>query len=138
MKHPLMVSILGLSVLAACQIPESDKPPSPPDPRQGAEVSRICFASQIRSWESLDRDSVIVEAGRDKKYRLELIGACQPDDAFTSIGLISRGGGSCLTRGDSLVTDTRYTGGPCTIMKIYEWNPDAAKPAEKDVAAPKT
>jgi hypothetical protein len=129
MKRSIFILSLGLAGLAACETSDTDKPPVPADPRQGAEVSRICFTSQIRSWSSLDSRSIIVEASRDKSYRLELIGACRPDDAFLSIGLISRGGGSCLTRGDSLVTDTRYTGGPCSITRLYEWTPDAGKPA---------
>lgn len=100
-----------------------------PDPRQGEEVRNICFAQQIRSWRALDRHSVIVQSGVRSEYKLDLIGACQPDDAFVSIGLISRvGGGSCLEAGDKLVTDERYSMGSCTIQNIYKWNKDAAKP----------
>ncbi len=101
-----------------------------PDPRQGEEVRNICFTQQIRGWRSLDRDSVVVEAGGRDEYKLDLVGGCQPDNAFTSIGLISRmGGGSCLEWGDKLVTDERYSSGACMIRKIYKWNKDAAKPA---------
>lgn len=112
----------------AAQIAENAKP----DPRQGEEVRNICFTQQIRSWRALDRRSVIVESGVREEYKLDLVGGCQPDDAFTSIGLISRvGGGSCLESGDKLVTDERFNMGACTIRKIYKWNKDAAKPDAK-------
>lgn len=101
-----------------------------PDPRQGEEVRNICFTQQIRGWRSLDRDSVIVEAGGRGEYKLDLVGGCQPDNAFTSIGLLSRvGGGSCLEWGDKLLTDERYAAGACMISKIHKWNKDAVQPA---------
>ncbi|MEZ5936987.1 MAG: DUF6491 family protein [Hyphomonadaceae bacterium] len=131
--------ILGFAAalaLGACQTSDtSDTAQKEPDPRQGAEVRQVCFTSQIRSWKANDRRSVIVEKRRNEEYMLELAGACEPQDAFTSIGLVSRvGGGNCLTSGDRLVTDSRYDGGPCTIMNIYEWHADAGKadaPEEK-------
>ncbi|MDP3739537.1 MAG: hypothetical protein Q8R02_19270 [Hyphomonadaceae bacterium] len=70
------------------------------------------------------------------EYKLELIGACEPEDAFTSIGLVSRvGGGSCLSPGDQLMTDSRFDGS-CSIRRIYEWHKDAGKPADA-AAVPK-
>lgn len=115
---------------AACSsTPTETADNKPVDPRQGAEVKNICFTSQIRDWRENDRNSVIVSVGNKKEYKLDLIGGCQPGDAFTSIGLISRfGGGSCLTSGDQLVTDTRYANDLCQIQRMYEWNKDAKAP----------
>jgi len=99
-----------------------------PDPRQGAEVRQVCFSQQIRNWREVkeDRRAVIVEKGLKEEYKLSLIGACQPQDAFLNIGLVSRvGSGSCLSTGDRLVTDARYNDGDCVISKIYEWHKDA-------------
>lgn len=108
-----------------------------PDPRQGAEVRNICFQSQIRNWKALDNRSVIVEKNFKEEYKLDLIGTCQPRDAFTSIGLISRvGGGSCLETGDKLVTDARYNDGSCSIRRIYEWHKDAGKTPAEGAATP--
>jgi hypothetical protein len=108
-----------------------------PDPRQGAEVRNICFQSQIRNWKALDDRSVIVEKNFKEEYKLDLIGTCQPRDAFTSIGLISRvGGGSCLETGDKLVTDARYNDGSCSIRRIYEWHKDAGKTPAEGAATP--
>lgn len=125
--------LLGLA--AACQSqPAADNEielaDAKPDPRQGERVSQICFTSTIRSWKANDRHSVIVEKGVRDEYKLELSGACDPRDAFTTIGLISRvGGGSCLTTGDKLITDARFASGSCLISRIYKWDSDANKTA---------
>jgi hypothetical protein len=123
-------------LIGACSTPaaSTETADAKPDPRQGKEVKQICFNQQIRNWRENDRKSVIVEKGLKEEYKLELIGTCQPDQAFVSIGLISRvGGGSCLSSGDRLITDARFNDGSCSIRRIYEWHKDADKPqaAEK-------
>ncbi len=129
----LLTIVPAIILAAACQNP-APKAEAKPDPRQGQEVAQICFQTQIRSWESLNDKAVIVEKGVHDQYKLDLIGPCQPEDAFVSIGLVSRGGSSCLTRGDHVFTDARFGGaadrGACLIRAIYEWHPDK-KPDEK-------
>ncbi len=115
------------ALLAGCATPPTDMADVKPDPRQGEEVRNICFAQQIRNWRELDNRSVIVEARMNDEYKLELIGTCNPRDAFLNIGLVSRGGSSCLTTGDRLVTDARYNDGSCSIRRIYKWNKDAVQ-----------
>ena len=114
---------------AGCSTPLADSADARPAPRQGADVRNVCFQSQIRNWRENDRRSVIVEVGVRDEYKLDLIGACDPGDAFMNIGLVSRGGGSCLSAGDQLVTDSRYNDGSCSIRRIYEWHKDAGKDA---------
>ena len=116
-------------LLGACSTAaNTEQTDAKPDPRQGKEVRQICFSQQIRNWRENDRDSVIVEKGMKEEYKLDLVGTCQPDQAFTSIGLISRfGGGSCLSSGDRLVTDARFNDGSCSIRRIYEWHKDAGE-----------
>lgn len=123
MRH-LLIAGLAAALLAACQT-NAVETAETPDPRQGEEVSQVCFNSQIRNWRELDRDSVLIERSVRDVYRLELLGTCQPSNAFTSIGLISRGASSCLSRGDTLVTDDEFDGS-CTIRRIYKWNEAAA------------
>ena len=127
-------SILAASaavLVAGCATPSDQTADATPDPRQGEEVRNICFTQQIRNWREHDNRSVIVEVGVRDEYKLDLIGTCQPRDAFLNIGLVSRGGGSCLSTGDQLVTDARYNDGSCSIRRIYKWNKDApqAQPA---------
>ncbi len=113
------------ALLAGCATPPVDTADAKPDPRQGEEVNNICFAQQIRNWRENDNRSVIVEARLNDEYKLELVGTCNPRDAFLNIGLVSRGGSSCLSTGDKLVTDARYNDGSCSIRRIYKWNKDA-------------
>ena len=130
LKYVLAACSSGL-LLAACSTPAAttETTNAEPDPRQGKEVRQVCFNQQIRNWRENDRKSIIVEKGFNEEYKLDLIGTCQPDDAFLSIGLVSRvGGGSCLSSGDRLVTDARYDGS-CSIRRIYEWHKDAGQQA---------
>jgi len=111
----------SLGLLMACSTPAPAKAAdAKPDPRQGQEVKQICFASQIRNWRENGSKSVIVEKGMHDEYKLDLVGACQPDQAFMNIGFQRRGGGSCLSWGDELVTDAHFDGS-CMISKIYKW-----------------
>jgi hypothetical protein len=126
MKIVIMAGLAAL-MAAACQTQTEETADATPDARQGKEVSQVCFTQQIRSWKPLGREqAVIIEKGMNEHFKLELIGTCRPDDAFMNIGLVSRfGGGSCLSRGDDLVTDARYNDGPCSIRRIYEWDDKA-------------
>ncbi len=119
------IACSSVLLAAACTTPATETAEAKPDPRQGAEVRQICFNQQIRNWRENDRRSIIVEKGVNEEYKLDLIGTCEPDDAFLRIGLVSRvGGGTCLSSGDKLVTDSDI-GGSCSIRRIYEWNKDA-------------
>lgn len=118
-----------VALLGGCATPPVETADAKPDPRQGEQVNNICFAQQIRNWRENDNRSVIVEARLNDEYKLELIGTCNPRDAFLNIGLVSRGGSSCLSTGDQLVTDARYNDGSCSIRRIYKWNKDAVQAA---------
>jgi hypothetical protein len=137
-----LFAVCAAALLAtACQSDTrtADKVAKKPDPRQGKEVSQVCFSSQIRNWRANDNHSVIIEKGFRDEYKLDLAGSCNPNDAFTSIGLISRAsGGTCLSTQDKLVTDSRFSGdGPCYIERIHEWHKDAGKtPANAAAPAP--
>jgi Family of unknown function (DUF6491) len=133
----LFVACTAAILLGACQTKADDGAEAKIDARQGKEVSSVCFSQQIRNWKALDRNSIIIVKNRDEEFKLDLVGACRPEDAFTSIGLVSRvGGGSCLGSGDQLVTDSRFNSGPCSIRRIYEWHADQ-KPADDAKAATK-
>jgi hypothetical protein len=129
-KSKLVFGACAALMIAACSTAANmeEVADAKPDPRQGAEVKQVCFNQQIRNWRTVkeDRSAVIIERGLKDEYKLDLIGSCQPQDAFINIGLVSRaGGGSCLQTGDKLVTDARYNDGDCLIRRIYEWHKDA-------------
>jgi hypothetical protein len=94
--------------------------------RQGKEVDRICFASQINGWRELSRDSILVEKGVNDWYQLDLSGTCEPDNAFDAIAVRTRPAGSpCLTKGDSIQTFDAPIKGSCFIRSIHEWDDKA-------------
>ncbi|WP_394175769.1 DUF6491 family protein [Thalassotalea litorea] len=100
------------------------------DPRQGKEVSQVCYASSLDSWSTLDseRKALLIYPRSNKAYKLTLSGTCDPQWAFTRIATVQRMGSSCLSRGDKVVTDV--TGGmvdSCIITRIYEWHPEKSK-----------
>lgn len=119
-------SAAALALIAiGCSTTEGSRTDVEADPRLGETVSQICFTSQIRNWRPHDDRSIIVRKSINEEYRLELAGCCDPEEAFMSVGLISRvGGGLCLGRGDRLVTDARPSGGDCLITRINEWHED--------------
>jgi hypothetical protein len=121
----MILGACASALLVACSSAPTEIADTKPDPRQGEQVRNVCFQQQIRNWRKLDNRAVIVEMGVKDEYKLELMGTCQPDDAFINIGLVSRGGSSCLNEGDKLVTDARYNDGSCSIRRIYKWNKDA-------------
>lgn len=125
------ISALSISSLAATEHHEAEEKV---DPRLGERVDRICFQRNINSWRSVkgEDDVVLLERSVNNWYRVELSGGCD-ERLFrfaTAIGIDSRPGGGCLTRGDTIIVED----GPgfdrrCIITRIYEWDEDAA-PAE--------
>ncbi|MEP7209435.1 MAG: DUF6491 family protein [Alphaproteobacteria bacterium] len=140
MKYLIAVCAAALLATACQSDGKTEKVAKKPDPRQGKEVTQVCFSQQIRNWRANDSHSVIIEKGLKQEYKLDLAGTCQPESAFLSIGLVSRvGGGNCLSNMDKLVTDSRFAGdGPCFIQHIYEWDKDAGKTPANATAAPAT
>ncbi|TKB47145.1 DUF6491 family protein [Thalassotalea mangrovi] len=99
----------------------------PVDPRQGKEVSQVCYASSLDRWSTLDneRKALLIYPRANKAYKLTLSGTCDPQWAFTRIATVQRMGSSCLSRGDKIVTD--MSGGmadSCIITRIHEWHPE--------------
>ncbi|WDI30483.1 DUF6491 family protein [Hyphococcus flavus] len=133
-------SLGGLSMTAASLAGEKGKGAETdgPDYRIGEKVNRICFQRGINGWKTVKGvdNAVLLERGVNNWYYVELLGACR-ENTFRSalaIGIDSRPGGGCVTRGDTIIVED----GPgfnrrCSITGIYEWNEDAvAEEAEDD------
>lgn len=134
--------LLGLGVLAGCGSTEeqANKVPLENDPRIGEKVSQVCFARDIDGWNSVDNDrnAVIISLNRREKYKLKLVGACDPNLAMMRAAFITRPGSSCLSRGDKVKTDGdlgRGRGSGCTVMAINKWDPDALEKEERNPEA---
>lgn len=98
--------------------------------RLGPEVDRICFGRSINRWREVKgEDNVVLLArGASDWYRVELMGMCSYRVLrfAHAIELDQRPGGGCVRRGDRIIVRERpsfeYR---CTIVRMYEWDPDA-------------
>lgn len=117
--------------------------PAKPDPRLGEEVDRICFASTINGFRTIDgADNVVVlEKGVRDDYRVELSGLCTARtlNFAQSVAIDSRPAGGCVTRGDVLVfsgsaffDDRPIDRTRCFITRINKWNEKAAQAQPAD------
>jgi hypothetical protein len=105
------------------------------DPRIGKQVQQACFVNTIDSWSSVDNDdnALIVSFRNKKRYKLNLIGTCDPELADFRIAIIGKTGSSCVQRGDKLLTDGNTMAGmSCTIMRMYEWHPEKLAESQQD------
>lgn len=111
------------------------------NPALGEEVDRICFASTINGWRSVkgEDDVVLLERGVNDWYRVELTGGCN-ESLFRSaltIGIDSRPGGGCVSRGDVIIVkDTPGFTRRCMITRMYKWDEKAAKDESKKADSP--
>lgn len=132
-KYAVISGLLLAATACASTTPANDGLPEgfAEDARLGEEVDRICFASNIDSFQNAARKTVVVEEGNDH-YLIEIFGSCQNLRVAQSLGIDTMG--SCLTRGDRLlVSDSvfgfsqrdTHTTSRCTISRMYDWDPKA-------------
>ena len=130
-----------LAVLAATTLGACTTAPAEPrlrglekyadDPRLGPETRSVCFASNIDGFSMNERETVVLQEGRDQ-YMVEVTAGCTDLEYAESIVVDSHGG--CLTPGDSIIVASTlgdsFGSNRCLIREIREWNPKAEKPAE--------
>ena len=130
-----------LAVLAATTLGACTTAPTEPrlrglekyadDPRLGPETRSVCFASNIDGFSLNERETVVLQEGRDQ-YMVEVTAGCTDLEYAESIVVDSHGG--CLTPGDSIIVASTlgdsFGSNRCLIREIREWNPKAEKPAE--------
>jgi hypothetical protein len=144
---PLYLFVAVAAMLAGCQTSvesaarQDDEIARLVAARQGAEVDRICFTSNINGWSELGRDAILLERGVNDWFKVDLTGTCDPEWAFNTIAISSRpAGSSCLTRGDRIHTDDRDIPGVCYVQSIYEWDetkePEPAAPVSAPAPSP--
>ena len=136
MFKQLSTSLAAISLVAACATTSSDEPKGAAkyadDARLGEKVDKICFKRNIDGFSRTTRDTVVVSAGVNKDYLIEVRGPCSNLNHAQSIAIDSSL--SCVTRLDSILVSTSAfslrdnLGGPqrCIVNEIYVWNEDAA------------
>ncbi len=102
-----------------------------PNPQIGEEVDRICFVSNINGWRSVkgEDDVVLLQRSVNDWYRVELTGGCRESilRSAIDIGIDTRPGGGCITRGDVIIVkDTPGFARRCMISHMYKWDEKAA------------
>lgn len=123
------------TLLGGCATEPGEKVPLDSDPRIGDKVSQVCFTRNIHSWDNVDNDrnALILKMTNREAYKLKLSVGCDPDWAMSHIAVISRGGASCYSAGDTIRTDattSRDYRSVCTITRINKWDPDATSRIE--------
>lgn len=139
-KHVLTAMIVMLGSAAFAEAEEEKAS----DPRQGAEVDRICFGRNINNFKTIDGvdDAILLERGVNDWYRAKLLGACSYSQLrwAQAVAIEQHPAGGCVTDGDYLIFSRSAFGDfsfpnttRCAITDIHEWNEDAAaEDAEKD------
>ncbi|MFN4296417.1 MAG: DUF6491 family protein [Brevundimonas sp.] len=97
----LTAGVLGLAVSACAPTPAMDTPEG--------QARQCIFASQIHSFSSQGRESIIVHAGR-AAYELTTVGYCADVDWAQQVGVDTLGGSS-LCVGDQADLIVRSLGG---------------------------
>lgn len=139
-------ALMAVGLVAACTSTVIDQPRGAAkfaeDARLGEKVDKICFKREIDGFTHTDRDTVVVSAGINENYLLEVRGPCTNLRHALSIAIDAPL--SCVSRFDAIVVSTSaFTlndphGGPqrCTINEIYAWNEDAEH--ETDITTEET
>lgn len=123
-----LIACLAIStslIITACT---ADRPPKA---QSAASSGRQCFlASQVNSFQPVDRDTVIVTVGAKEYYQLEILGTCRQIDWSTRIALRTRGGGSWICDGHDaeLIVPSLGSGlDRCPVLDVQAISPEAAR-----------
>lgn len=91
--------IRSAALLAACALVGCAQPPAAP-PAAAASGGRDCFsATNVSGFSALDDDTVDVQVGARRWYRLEIAGVCTNVNWARGVALVARSGGSFICQG---------------------------------------
>ncbi len=120
----IVVVMLSMTIVSACASSVPSRDNALAEGTRGETVQSVCFTRQINSWYPLSDEAIIVQRGLDEYFRLQLIGLCEPDEAFSSVNLRTRSG-ACVSPGDQIEIPGDYAP-ECTIQRIDSWIPLAS------------
>ena len=87
------------ALLAACVLAGCAQQPAAP-PAAAASGGRDCFsATNVSGFSALDDDTVDVQVGARRWYRLEIAGVCTNVNWARGVALVARSGGSFICQG---------------------------------------
>ena len=87
------------ALLAACALAGCAQQPSPP-PAAAASGGRDCFsATNVSGFSAVDDDTVDVQVGARRWYRLEIAGVCPNVNWAKGVALVAHSGGSFICQG---------------------------------------
>ena len=129
-----MFLLAALFTISACSFNQSTQHiAKDQDPRVGKSHKQICNGFALKSWDHVSNDSrgIVIQTQNNRFYKLRVMGDCNPRTA-QKLAALENWTGNCLSVGDRVKTNTDYRGKggqACTIMKIYDWSPDALQTA---------
>lgn len=128
------MAAIGAVVIAASASAQAEEESA--DPRIGEEVNRICFRPNINGWRTIDKldNAILLQRGVNDWYYFDLVGACDYRvlRSAIEIGIESRPGPNCITRGDFIIVrDTPGLPRRCSVQGMYAWDDDAEAPDEE-------
>ncbi len=142
----LSCSLLTAALLTACaSTGQNDKvyglAALEGDPRLGKQTDRICFPRNVDGFYNTERDTVVISAGGNNDYLIDVFGICTNLRYAQSIAIDSPT--ACITSGDSLIVSENAFSlsdsggiGPerCRIESIHQWDRHAKSPeSESDL-----
>jgi len=142
MIKPNLLSLFALPLLLSCATAVDSSPSGieafADDPRLGEPVSKICFNRNIDGFNTSTKDTVVLSAGVNKDFIVEVFGSCQNLRRAQRIAIDSNL--SCVTKGDHLIVsesvfpnnDRAFDLERCAIDKIYKWDKRAKAEEEKE------
>ena len=91
--------IRSAALLAACMLAGCAQQPAGP-PAAAASGGRECFsAREVSGFSPVDDDTVDVQVGARRYYRLEIAGVCPNVNWATGVALVARSGSSFICQG---------------------------------------
>lgn len=126
MRRSLFALPAFVTALAACTSTGA------PGDVSAAPQGRQCFnARSVNSFHAIGDHAVIVTAGVNRYYQLDILGTCPDIDWSLQVGLRSTSGSSWICEGlDAEFIVPSSTGiQRCPVLGVHPMSPDAAKAA---------
>lgn len=127
MRTKLLAISAAAAALATCT-----NAAGPPGAQAAAAGGRNCFnARSVNDFHAIGRDAVIVTAGVNRYYQLQIIGVCPEIDWSSRVALRSTSGSSWICQGLDAEFIVPSPSGlqRCPVVGVQPISPEAARAA---------